>query len=141
MTERGLGGLLVAVEIEAGDIVPLLGRTMDALVLKRGIERGVVKFDRLEMDEIMTTLRETAWGLQATSEEPEDNTGGGVFREMAEDDLLKAGFVSKRDLDTVNNPFPNESRYSGMHGGGRPLSYEGSEWSEAPDASIDPFNS
>lgn len=127
---------IVAVEVEAADIVPLLGKTFDALVLKRSIENGN-SLGRLEPHELMNALREAAWSLQATSDDPAVTTG--IYRDAAAFDLVHSGLMTQREVD-AGDPFeglsePASGRYDGgPNRGGLPV-----EMTETQPDQFDPF--
>lgn len=129
-----------AVDLEPGDIPVLLGRGFDGLVLKRALERGL-SLGRLEPTEIMETVREAAWQLQATPEEP---VPGDTYYEMAVDDLEKAGLINKRQrneaINTVRDPLAPKEAYSdgGIYSGGVPRNLPPEFQDDAP-SQFDPF--
>jgi hypothetical protein len=126
MDEAGI----VAVELEPADIPALMGRGFDALVLKRGMDRGEVNFGRLLPEEIMTNVREAAWSLQATTSEATQ-----LDTELAQFDLKAAGLMSQADFLEPAEP----ERFHGFHSSPNDASAIPEEFKEAPSESFDPF--
>jgi hypothetical protein len=129
---------IVAVEVEAADIVPLLGRTFDALLVKRGIDNGAVNLGRLEPHELMEALHNAAWSLQSTSDNPDETSG--VYLDAAKFDLVRSGLMSQAEVDSTADPFAGESQASGHYDGGGDHGELPIELTEAVPDQFDPFN-
>lgn len=95
--------IVACVEIEPCDAVPLLGRTVDGLVLARGLQQGLVNLGLLDPSEIIDKAREAAYALQAEANnqpeiaDPEMQAAWDSDRAVAaERDLVAAGLIEKQ---------------------------------------------
>jgi hypothetical protein len=109
---------IAAVSLGPQDVVPLLGKSLDSLLLKRAIEQGSVRLEKLPPDEIMSTMREKAWELQQTPEEGAPETQG-VYREAAVFELQHAGLITPQEAARDSRDWDEglSERASGAHDG------------------------
>jgi hypothetical protein len=127
---------IAAVSIGPQDIAPLMGRNLDSLVLKRAIERGEVSFEKLLPEEIMPRLREAAWSLIGTSEEPPV----GLDLELAKDDLIRAGFMTEKQFpDLWEDPLALGDKYQSQHATHKSGTALPTELTENTPTEFDPF--
>lgn len=87
---------IAAVELDPEDIPHLMGKNLDSLVLKRGLEKQEVTLGLLEPHQIMDTLRNLSHTLQASSSfgaAPIDESS--LHYAEIEDDLVNAGLMPR----------------------------------------------
>jgi hypothetical protein len=121
---------IAAVSISPQDVVALLGRNLDSLLLKRAIERGEVKFEKLLPEEITPSLREAAWNLVGTTTEATQ-----LDTELAQFDLKAAGLMTDADFLEPAEP----ERFHGFHSSPNDSSAIPDEFREEPAPQYDPF--
>ena len=95
---------MACVNIQRGDVISILGRDIDGLVLVRAFdvhpEQTTKKLSSLTPGEIVDACRNYAWELQAESNQLPENES--MYHPQAEQDLINAGIIPKdsgRSLD------------------------------------------
>ena len=88
------------VNLQRGDVMALMGRSIDALVLVRGFDNYpahvTAKLSRLTPDEIIDACRRVSYELQAQANQTsEDDPMRAAFAEQAEADLVNAGMLGE----------------------------------------------
>lgn len=127
---------IAAVSIGPQDVVALLGKNLDSLVLKRAIERGELRFEKLLPEEIMPKIREAAWSLVGTLEEQPL----GLDLELAKTDLIAAGLMTAKQFpDLYEDPLALGDRYKGHHASPEDRYALPAEFTENTPTEFDPF--
>jgi hypothetical protein len=129
-----------AVSIGPQDVVPLMGRNLDSLLLKRAIEQGSVRLEKIPPDELMSSMREAAWELQQTPEEGAPETQG-AYREAAVFELQHAGLLTPQEAARDARDWDEglSERASGKHDGGGNHGELPLELTETAPDKYDPF--
>jgi len=107
---------ICAVTVEPSDAIALLGRTLDGLMLKRALESATIRLERVQPENLMELVRDAAWGLQQTPEDPNAPETQGILRDAARTDLLHAGIITAAECARDHDGFLEiAERATGKH--------------------------
>jgi len=106
--------LVAAVTVDAADVVPLMGSNFDAFIVQKALSQGnefaVQQLSRISAGEIMDRLQAVSYTFQQATAEPEGEDATWVREQQdasAEDDLVRAGLITRRErslLDPAPQP-------------------------------------